>query len=1231
MFSKSINLIVVRLLTVVILGLHVFVHANDSITNGNLAIDASTQTRIVFNSNTDGNYEIYSMNPDGTDRINISNHSAKDLHPTISKDGTLVLFHSDRDGDNEIYVMDVDGTNVVQLTHNTINDQGPVFSPDGSKIAYYNYAHTNTEIYVMDADGSNQTRLTGVAGYHGWNYGAVWSPDGSKIAYRSDSGNNSNIWIMDADGSNAFNFTNTPTIWEEGPSWSPDGNKIAFHSKSNLSDTYWEIFTMNVDGTNLISLTDSSEYRESNPSWSPDGTRLVFQSNASGDDEIVSMDSIGQDRQVLTNEPGVTNIRPWWGIKPVQALPILTATPDSIDFGVVENGITKTEQFMLKNTGTADLNISSITVSGADSLNFTGDTAAVALIPGDSVILGVSFTPGGSANYLAALNIESDGGTASIPLIGSAARVIASGNFAYVVNYTNGSVDVYNLISKVMTESIQVGLDPTEIIADPQAKRVYVANGRSGDVSVISTQTNTVISTIPIGSYPQGLAVTPDGSFVYVTNNGSANVSVIDVVGDSVLTTISVGGSPMDIAITPDGKHAYIPNFSSNKVSVIDISNNTVIKSVGVGTSPQGAAVSPDGSKVVVGNVNSSSVSFIDVSTNSVVKTIESRWNPRDMMITPDGNFLYILNQSANQPNGNIKVYDVVGDSVITSIPFGDRPLGYHAISPQGDLFYVVDTYSASISIMDVATNTFVDEITGFTNPHGIAIVSPDIEPGPSVFVLPDSINFRGGYLDSIKERSFNVSNFGTTQLTVSDIVSTGSMYTASPRSFVVEPGMFQKVTVQFEPESNGDFLHTLTIHNNDPADSAHAVTLFGVGVAKSKPIIYVGNHGSNNISVVDLASNIETGTFDIVGNPNGMAVGREGLFAYFSDYSSHKILVWDIEGEIVVDTISVGENPASISISHDGELAFVSNGSPKSISIVNLSSRIEVSRIQLGGNPQRSGQTPDGKYLYVATSSNVAVIDIAGDSVLTTIPVMSQPIGLAITLDGSAAYVANRLSSRISVIDIATNSVKATLASGTWPREIAMSPNGRFAYVANQVTDDITVIDVDSVAVVNTIPVGDNPLSVVFSSDGDHAYVINRDDDNISVIETASSMVTETIRVGQFPQQIVLVPADPVSIADEKISTPESYALLNAYPNPFNPRTHIRYSLPVESHVELIIYDIRGRMVTTLANTVQSPGWYDVIWNGFDHAGVNAGTGVYFARIQSGEYTKTIKMLYLK
>lgn len=92
----------------------------------------------------------------------------------------------------------------------------------------------------------------------------------------------------------------------------------------------------------------------------------------------------------------------------------------------------------------------------------------------------------------------------------------------------------------------------------------------------------------------------------------------------------------------------------------------------------------------------------------------------------------------------------------------------------------------------------------------------------------------------------------------------------------------------------------------------------------------------------------------------------------------------------------------------------------------------------------------------------------------------------------------------------------------------------------------------------------------------------------------------------------------------------PETFRFSPAYPNPFNPTTTIRYRIPEAKVVSIKIYDMRGREVRELVRSFQAAGRHEVTWNGMNSSNSQVSTGIYYARFNSGEYSKAIKMLYL-
>ena len=100
-------------------------------------------------------------------------------------------------------------------------------------------------------------------------------------------------------------------------------------------------------------------------------------------------------------------------------------------------------------------------------------------------------------------------------------------------------------------------------------------------------------------------------------------------------------------------------------------------------------------------------------------------------------------------------------------------------------------------------------------------------------------------------------------------------------------------------------------------------------------------------------------------------------------------------------------------------------------------------------------------------------------------------------------------------------------------------------------------------------------------------------------------------------------------------VYVPVNFSLDQNYPNPFNPETQIRYSLPLNAEVRLIIYDILGRQVRTLVNENKAAGSYLKTWDGLDQSGNRVSSGLYFYRLEaksgSKSFTEQKKMLLVK
>ena len=272
-------------------------------------IIARSVPSIAYQSRESGEslWSVYVMSSDGSDRTWLTEGQAGFLAaPSWSPDGSKIAFVSDRSGNPDIWVMDRDGTNLVDLTKNTAKDHSPAWSPDGEWIAFASVRDSlYWELYLMHPDGSGVQRLT-------WwedasDLSPTWSPDGMRLAFASKRDGNWEIYSMDRDGGNLARLTNHPAD-DTNPAWSPDGSRIAFES---TRDKYAEIYVMPSIGGEPVNVSNLAFSSEHGPTWSPDGGRIAFYSDRDGEWDIYVMASDGSDVVKLTGDNTNDQVPAW--------------------------------------------------------------------------------------------------------------------------------------------------------------------------------------------------------------------------------------------------------------------------------------------------------------------------------------------------------------------------------------------------------------------------------------------------------------------------------------------------------------------------------------------------------------------------------------------------------------------------------------------------------------------------------------------------------------------------------------------------------------------------------------------------------------------------------------------------------------------------------------------------------------------------------------------------------
>ncbi len=208
--------------------------------------------------------DIWVMNADGSEPVNLTQSPKDDADPVWTPDGKRIVFASWRNGkDPMLFIMNsVHGTNV-QMISDEFSEYNPTFSPDGTVLAF-----SSTYWYTLNIRTGN--RYQDLALYDDeFRLGKLiqpdWSPDGKYIAYVRTTGNNRDIYIVEYDSGGATTLRLTEVGLNYDPAWSPDSLWIVFSTSRDGND---EIYVMDFGGRFVQNLTNNPA-SDKQPDWQP--------------------------------------------------------------------------------------------------------------------------------------------------------------------------------------------------------------------------------------------------------------------------------------------------------------------------------------------------------------------------------------------------------------------------------------------------------------------------------------------------------------------------------------------------------------------------------------------------------------------------------------------------------------------------------------------------------------------------------------------------------------------------------------------------------------------------------------------------------------------------------------------------------------------------------------------------------------------------------------------------
>jgi Tol biopolymer transport system component len=264
---------------------------------------SSDSQQILFYSDRNGNWDIFSIKPDGSALRQIPYTSFNEREPNWHPEKNAYAFSSDSLGERRIFIHDFDSNGRMKLTNDAGQHASPSWSPDGKHLAYLSEENKQWKVFIMTMkDATVRAVYTGDI-YPGR---PTWSPSGKEVIYSIAVNGKETLHLVRLDGTIAKTYITGYNSCGNA-ALSPDGAYIVFDAHSDdildSGDGKWEIYKLNIADHSIIRLTNNAS-DDWGPRWSPDGTKISFLGaglNNTGY-ELFVMNADGTGKKQLTSK-----------------------------------------------------------------------------------------------------------------------------------------------------------------------------------------------------------------------------------------------------------------------------------------------------------------------------------------------------------------------------------------------------------------------------------------------------------------------------------------------------------------------------------------------------------------------------------------------------------------------------------------------------------------------------------------------------------------------------------------------------------------------------------------------------------------------------------------------------------------------------------------------------------------------------------------------------------------
>jgi hypothetical protein len=621
----------------------------------------------------------------------------------------------------------------------------------------------------------------------------------------------------------------------------------------------------------------------------------------------------------------------------------LSLSPTAINFGTLSIGLKATSNLVLTNSGTADLTISLLTLTGTD-FNVTGITTPKTITAGQSAQAVVTFSPTAAGSATGNLSITSNdptNPTISVPLngtgtsaatgqlsanstslsFGTVATGTSAGKQILLTNTGNAAVKITSVSSVgagLTTSGVATAttLNPSQSVTLTASFAPTAAGSITGSITIVSDAANSPLNIAVSGTGAQaGLTISP-GSFnfasvvdgqtksepITVTNTGTAALTIAQLSATGSGYSVSGLATPVTIAAGGSATFSvlFAPTTAGSLTGTVSIASNAPNSPNVLSLSGTGTAAS------VTLSSNPASVSFTNVNTGSS--------SLKSVTIANSGN----TNVTISQITVNAKDFKVSGMTTPVTLAAGKNAAMSVSFSPTAS-----ESITGNIEVSSSQGASAVIPVSG----NGVQ---------PGLTITPSSASFGNVTVGSPTTQTFQLSNSGTGTLTVTQVSVAGGGFSTGTLALPItlNSGQSANFNVQFAPASAGTASGAVTIVSNAPHSPA-SIALSGTGVAATHVLTFsttnlgfgnvnTGSSSTQSVTVTDsgntsvtLSQISESGagfTLSGAGTPVTLAAGQSLIFGVIFSPNA----AGSDAGTVTVTSTATG-SPTTIGLSGTG------------------------------------------------------------------------------------------------------------------------------------------------------------------------------------------------------------------------------------------------------------------------------------------------------------------------